>query len=431
MVAQLRYRGNASSYKAIEATGGTVSTAMVDGVLHKVHYFTNAGASNFVVAFPGSKDRTIKYIVIGGGGGGGAADNETEAGAGGGAGGYREGTFILTEPVNIPIVVGSNGIGRGGSANCQPGTNGGDSSLGAPLNIVASGGGGGGTGQGSPGLNGGSGGGSNSRTTVVGLGNTPATTPPQGYNGARGTGNIGGGGGGSAANASGQSGGSGRTSSITGPLTTYAIGGSGGNFRSYGFSPAEFGSGGGGGGARGENAGFPDQFMNPGINGRPGAVIISYPISPKLGFDSPAVPSKISRPMVSTAVLYDTVTWLAPNDNGAQIIEYQWESTDGKTGTTTSLGVTLSQEGNTSQAYRVRARNSVGYGAWSDDSSSVTTPPPFFPFFPFFPHFPPHFPPFFPFFPFFPHFPPKFPFFPFFPRFGYRHKFNNKNPEDD
>jgi hypothetical protein len=165
--------------------------------------------------------------------------------------------------------------------------------------------------------------------------------------------------------------------------------------------------------------------MNPGIVGRPGVVIISYPISPKVGFENPLVPATGSRPSATSNILFDTVTWLAVSDNGSPIIEYQWESTDGKTGTTTSLGVTVTQEANSApQAYRVRARNSIGYGEWSEYSSSVTTLSPFFPFFPFFPHFPPHFPPFFP---------PFFPFFPFFPRFPrfYRHKFDGQQNAEE
>jgi hypothetical protein len=97
------------------------------------------------------------------------------------------------------------------------------------------------------------------------------------------------------------------------------------------------------------------------------------------------VPDKPAKPTATAMVLFDIVKWSAVNDNGSPLIEYEWESSDGKTGTTTSLGVTLAQEGSTAQTYRVRARNSIGYGPWSDDSGSVTTVSPFFPFFPFFP----------------------------------------------
>ena len=119
----------------------------------------------------------------------------------------------------------------------------------------------------------------------------------------------------------------------------------------------------------------------------------------------------------------DYVTITAPSfDGGAAITSYDWQSTDGKTGTRSAVGeFTVLQEADTSQQYRVRAVNSDGPSEWSGYSGSNTTPP-FFPFFPpsfpFFPFFPPSFP-FFPFFPpsfpFFPFFPPSFPFFPFFP----------------
>jgi hypothetical protein len=371
MVAQLRYRGNADSYKPIEATGGTIVQAMINNVLHNVHYFTKTGLNTFNVIFPGSKDRIIKYLVLAGGASGGDSDNETEAGAGGGAGGYREGQVALTSPVSIDVFIGAGGSPPSGSGS-DVGNDGQSSyisSTALSLNISSAGGGGGGNGQGNPGRNGGSGGGSNRRTTTFGLGNTPATTPPQGYNGIVGTGNIGGGGGGSSAAAPGQAGGDGRQSSISGTLSIYAIGGSGGNNMAYGFSPAEFGSGGGGAGAAGEKAADPAQRMNPGIAGRSGVVIIAYPISPKAGFDNPQVPNIVTKPTAVSNILFDTVTWPATNDNGSPILDYQWQSTDGKSGTTTSLGVTVTQEGNSpAQGYRVRARNAVGFGPWSEYS---------------------------------------------------------------
>lgn len=287
MAYNLRYRGLADAYKAIEATGGTVVQAMIDNFMHNVHYFTSTGESTFSVTFPGSKDRVIKYLVIGGGGSGGDADNETEAGAGGGAGGYREGEISLSSAVDVSVFVGA-GANPPGGGGCDVGNDGQASyilSTDLSLDIVAAGGGGGGSGQGGVGRNGGSGGGSNRRTSAFGLGNTPATDPAQGYNGFANTGNIGGGGGGSAAASTGQAGGSGKQSSITGLLSTYAIGGSGGNYSSYGFSPAEFGSGGGGGGAAQEKAGHPTQRMNAGFPGQNGVVIFSYPVSPSEGFD--------------------------------------------------------------------------------------------------------------------------------------------------
>jgi hypothetical protein len=132
----------------------------------------------------------------------------------------------------------------------------------------------------------------------------------------------------------------------------------------------------------------------------------------------------------------DYVSWSAPATGGATLSTYYWESTDSKSGNTTGTSANVAQEADTSQQYRVRVTNANGTSAWSDYSTSNTTPPffppyfpffppffPYFPFFPFFPFFPPYFPyfpffpffPYFPFFPFFPFFPPSFPFFP--PRF--------------
>ena len=181
MAYQFRYRGIADAYRATEATGGYVVQAMIDNVLHNVHYFQTSGSSTFSVVFPGSADRTIKYLVVGGGGSGGDADNETEAGSGGGAGGYREGEITLSSPVDISVSVGSGGIPSSGGG-CDVGTDGQASSIIAPdisLDVIAAGGGGGGNGQGGAGRNGGSGGGSGRRTTTFGLGNTPATDTAQ------------------------------------------------------------------------------------------------------------------------------------------------------------------------------------------------------------------------------------------------------------
>ena len=93
-------------------------------------------------------------------------------------------------------------------------------------------------------------------------------------------------------------------------------------------------------------------------------------------------------PTITLEINQDTISWVAPESNGNPIILYSWESTDGKLGTTATTSVTLTQEGSTSQSYRVRAENVDGMGAWSPYSVEVTTlSPPFFP-----PFFPPYFP---------------------------------------
>ena len=122
------------------------------------------------------------------------------------------------------------------------------------------------------------------------------------------------------------------------------------------------------------------------------------------------VPNKPATPTAAAGVDADTVTWTVPVDGGKAIIDIYIESNEPtpktKTVTTSANGsTTIANEANTSQAYKVRARNANGSGAFSDLSNTVSTLPPSFfspPFFPpgFFspPFFPPGFfsPPFFP-----------------------------------
>lgn len=93
--------------------------------------------------------------------------------------------------------------------------------------------------------------------------------------------------------------------------------------------------------------------------------------------DTPAAPTVTSpTPSASTnqaGATQDVVTWSAPNNGGSSITGYTWESSDGKSGTTTSTSVTVNQEGGTSQTYRVKATNANGDGSFSADSSSITT----------------------------------------------------------
>ncbi len=123
------------------------------------------------------------------------------------------------------------------------------------------------------------------------------------------------------------------------------------------------------------------------------------------------VPQTIGTPTATGGVDQDNLVWSAPANGGTGITQYRWESTDGRTGTSTSTNINIAQDANTSQQYRVRAENANGAGEWSPWSGGVTTLPPFFP-----PFFPPYFP-YFPYFPWFPWFPPWFPWFP--PRFPY------------
>jgi hypothetical protein len=95
------------------------------------------------------------------------------------------------------------------------------------------------------------------------------------------------------------------------------------------------------------------------------------------------VPATMSAPTVTSpapsasanaaGATYDTVSWTAPANGGSSITLYRWTSSDGKTGTTTSTSVDVTQEGGTAQTYQVRAENANGSGAYSNDSGSVTT----------------------------------------------------------
>ena len=169
----------------------------------------------------GTLGNTIEYLIVGGGGGGSAS-----SGYGGGGGGFRYGSFITTSSgATYNITVGS-----GGGYTVK----GGDSSIiGGGIDITSAGGGA--ASAGSVAGAGGSGSGN------YGTGNTPSTSPPQGYDG----GLRGGGGAGSAG--SGFNGGTGSTSTITGSELMYA-GGGGGNNTTGVLTGGNGGAGGGGAG---------------------------------------------------------------------------------------------------------------------------------------------------------------------------------------
>lgn len=273
----VRYPIGFNDFTPISATGGTVTEIDYQGVSYKLHTFSSGGSDDFVVS--GLSDDTnsdiIEYLIVAGGGGGGAGDNEFEPGSGGGAGGLLTGTFAASVDTYV-VQVGAGGVGRGGGGNCQPGTAGGDSSLGL---IVADGGGGGLQPRG--GFNavadGGSGGGATPRNSRAGNG-----IPGQGNNGSRETSGNRGGAGGSSDNPIAANGvrvaTSGRTSTITGAIVEYGRGGTGGSGGSNGPAAVTDGGGGGGGRAGGEAAGNPNQFMPPGRPGNPGKVFVRYKV---------------------------------------------------------------------------------------------------------------------------------------------------------
>lgn len=92
---------------------------------------------------------------------------------------------------------------------------------------------------------------------------------------------------------------------------------------------------------------------------------------------TPAAPSVSSPAPVTGAntagATNDDVSWSAPATGGSSITGYSWASSDGKSGTTASTSVTVSQEGGTAQTYTVQATNANGTGTASSASSSITT----------------------------------------------------------
>jgi hypothetical protein len=97
-----------------------------------------------------------------------------------------------------------------------------------------------------------------------------------------------------------------------------------------------------------------------------------------LGLTVPAAPSapSVSSPNANQ----DNVSWIAPSNGGSPILLYYWESDDGKSGTTLTTSVVVSQEAGTAQKYRVRAQNAIGLGEWSPYSTQITTTFSFAPF---------------------------------------------------
>ena len=281
------------------STATVTCTQTIIGV-EKINKYTLSGTSTGTTTWtPPSGVTSIEYLVVAGGGSGGG-----EKGGGGGAGGYRtnyEGTPLSISSSAFNITVGAGGAGVASGAH---GLKGSDSILtNGTTTITATGGGGGNAGGGGTSTvkDGGSGGGGAWNTLTGGLGNTPSTTPSQGYDGGDGSGSsyycAGGGGGAGGAGADAVTtvagaGGVGLSNSITGVATYYAGGGGGG---SYGATGGAGGSGvggaGGNGGTRtvgtagtahtGSGGGGGGELMASGAGGS-GIVIIRYSVSPVL-----------------------------------------------------------------------------------------------------------------------------------------------------
>ena len=225
-----------------DVTGGTIT---IDGN-YTVHTFLANG--NYIT----DTAQTLDYLIVAGGGGGGG-DNAggVDSAGGGGAGGYRSFTGIALPAGTFAAVVGDGGNGKIGHGDGDKGSQ-------SSFNSQTSEGGGYGAGSNNCGGTGGSGGAAGGRQTCVAAGNTPSTSPAQGFPGGHGTGggDAGGGGGGGGAiggnsdGTNGGTGGIGGQNSISGTATYYAGGGGGGSYGSANSGPG----GAGGGGAGGDGA---------------------------------------------------------------------------------------------------------------------------------------------------------------------------------
>ena len=246
------------SYLAPQKFGGGVVTTSGSNVIHT---FNTSGTLTPLSAL------TASALVVAGGGGGGYNYHTISTGGGGGAGGYRTISGLTIDANSTYLVT----VGAGGVGAPNTSTNGGTGTDSAFSSITSAGGGYGATNQQNGGAGGSGGGASGPNGTsptsyAGGAGNTPSTSPVQGYAGGDATRFGGGGGGGSSAvgaNASTGLGGAGTANSISGTSVTYATGGGSVN--------AAGGSGTGDGGGRGTSG-----ANNPGYAGGSGVVIISY-----------------------------------------------------------------------------------------------------------------------------------------------------------
>ena len=260
---------NASNYYYGEAAGTPVVSGNYDSTgtdgLYTWYKWTTVTSSG---SYTTDTAQDYEYLVIAGGAAGGGAEPNDMRGGGGGAGGYRTATGFAVAATTIgSITVGAGGAAQTGSPR---GNNGADSVF---STITSTGGGGGGVYSSSPpsasyggGRDGGSGGGGGAMDGgpgPAGAGNTPSTSPVQGYAGGIGVqyaaspNASGGGGGGSSAvgiagsGGTGGDGGAGTSSAIDGTPTVRGGGGGGGG----GASPGGGGTGGGGNGAGGNASG--------------------------------------------------------------------------------------------------------------------------------------------------------------------------------
>jgi hypothetical protein len=266
---------------------------------------------------------SMEMLVIAGGGGAGSGSGGQYTGGGGGAGGYRTSTQTVNGAVTLTVTVGDGGVA---TSAYQQGNDGSNSSIsGSGLTTITSAGGGGGARTAADGTAGGSGGGgggwSYNTNHAGGVGNTPSTSPVQGYTGGQGAANNppnergGGGGGGSSAvganattnggsSGNGGNGGDGTANSITGSSVTRAGGGGGG-----GQGGGSMGAGGSGGGGSAGSAGTANTGSGGGGGGSgsggaggKGVIILSMPDASYSGTTtgSPTVATGVSGKTVLT-----------------------------------------------------------------------------------------------------------------------------------
>jgi hypothetical protein len=207
-----------------EATGGSLSTTIENGITYKVHEFTSSGT--FGITSIGSNS-TIEYFLLAGGGG--AGGGSFQGGAGGGAGGLIISSFTGAIQ-NYTITVGGAGTNSVISGITTANAGGSGGSWGGAGSPGGSGGGDGGAGGCSTGA------GTAGQGNNGGCGATGSEFDPGGGGG--GKGGVGGNAGGSVGGA----GGAGLTSAFNGVSTLYAKGGGGRSNNSGGGPNQGFGA---------------------------------------------------------------------------------------------------------------------------------------------------------------------------------------------